>query len=107
MQGHRDAYGKETLAYGGFKYCYSLDEIIGLKCNYNRSWTSNAFSGTVTNCSRLKDFTFNTPSAEGVYSVKWRSQNIDLSTCGYFNDLSDFEKCSNSGITMDKLVKDD
>lgn len=91
----------------GFKYCYSLDEIVGLPIPYTATWTSDAFSSTFSYCGRLKRMTFATQEDGTPISVKWRSQVIDLSTqLGYtavYSNITDY----NSGITKEKRVSDD
>ena len=91
----------------GFYYCYVLDELINLPIPYTKyKWNSNAFSRTFEYCHRLKNATF--ALNNGVpYTVKWKSQVIDLSSyVGYARLSKDILK-HNSGITADKEVTDD
>lgn len=95
--------------YQGFYSCSSLDEVK-LPTNYTAIWTSNAFNSSFTECFRLKDVIFDMPN--GVPAVTtWKSQTIDLSTTGFcpmsYNQLNTGNILNkNSGITADKLVKD-
>ena len=94
----------------GFYNCYSLDEIVGLPCKYTSTWTTNAFNGTFSYCSRLKNITFALQENETPYAVKWKSQVIDLTN--YVGFSSSYEGATtvcayNSGITTDKFVNDD
>ena len=102
-------YATYAYAYfqGGFKYCYALDELNNLPIPYTKAeWTSNAFGETFKNCYRLKNITFALLEGQP-YVVKWKSQDIDLSTnIGYANRKVDILNY-NSGITADKEVVDD
>ena len=99
-----------------FDTCYVLDEIVDLPNPHtNATWTSNALGNIVQYNFRLKNFTFALPNGEP-YTVKWKSQIIDLSTVG-----GDFQWNGNEidyalrqskivnvcGISADKLVYDD
>lgn len=93
----------------GFSSCYALDELVDLPIPYTLTWTSNAFSSTFKNCSRLKRITFET-NADGTPLVKnWKSQTIDLSTStGWVqNSIINYVTDYNSGITADKKVDDE
>jgi hypothetical protein len=108
-------HGNPVVSYSNSIYntmcqrCHSLDEIVDLpNPHLSATWTSNAFSYTVTTCSRLKNLTFKTPN--GVpYVVKWKSQTIDLSSNVGYASTSDVSYITNynSGITTDKRVTDD
>ena len=99
---------------GTFKNCYALDEIVGLpnphhKGTYNNSSVySGIFSQDfVEYCYRLKNLTF----AE-MPPVNWALQTLDLSSSKYVGFLRGQTYISSitahkSGITEDKLVKDD
>lgn len=105
----KSTYGSSIYT-GGFYTCHSLDELIDLPVPYTQAtWTSNAFSIMVTDCSRLKNLTF--ALNNGVpYLVSWKSQTIDLSSCtGYcrYPSSKSFILYYNSGITADKEVTDD
>lgn len=78
--------------------CYVLDEITNLGVS-PLTYTSEAFGSCVTNCFRLKNFTF-----ESGKTVNWKNQTIDLSTVGY--GLYD-NQAQPAGITIDKKVTDD
>lgn len=92
---------------GGFKHCYALDELNNLPIPYIKAeWTSNAFGETFKNCYRLKNITFALLGGQP-YVVKWKSQDIDLSTnIGYASSNKSILNY-NSGITADKEVVDD
>lgn len=80
--------------------CYCLDEIVNLGVATNITYTSNAFSTIVTDCYRLKNFTF-----ESGKTVKWKKQTIDLTNhLGYAQYVN---YIVNNGITADKQVTDD
>lgn len=93
--------------YYGFNCCYTLDELINLPIPYTKAtWTSNAFNGPFTSCSRLKNIIFSLNN--GVpYTVTWKSQVIDLSYYVGYANYKSFILKYNSGITADKEVKDD
>ena len=89
--------------------CFSLDEITDMPIPYTATWTSNAFSSTVTRCTRLKNFTFATPNGQP-YVVNWKSQTLDLSNLLGYTQGSTYAAYIlnyNSGITADKEVTDD
>jgi hypothetical protein len=92
-----------------FSNCAVLDEIIDLPFpHYNASWTSNAFSNFINNCSRLKNMTFKLQEDGTPYVMKWRSQIIDLTTVGFANNTGNIKNYqAYHGITADKEVKDD
>ena len=92
-----------------FYSCYSLDEIINLPIpNLQSTWTSNVFTNTFYNCSRLKNITFATQDSGTPYSVNWKNQVIDLSSCvGYSSSPISYIIGYNSGITADKRVTND
>ena len=97
-----------SIYYYGFDNCYALDELVNLpNPHYNATWTSNAFSYTFDYCSRLKNLTFAlNPETNAPYVVRWKNQTINLSGIGRGSLTSAFTNY-NSGITADKLVKDD
>ena len=89
--------------------CYALDELTDLPIPYTATWTSNAFGNFVTRCYRLKNLTFAMPDGQP-YVMNWKSQTIDLTlgvghceSTGYETNVTRY----NSGITADKMVKDD
>ena len=94
------------LFMGGFRYCYVLDEIRGLSPRTG-TLTSNCFESPIYNCSRLKDFIFDTQDGGIPFVVNWTKQLIDFSIyVGYAQRKSDILNY-NSGITVDKEVIDD
>jgi hypothetical protein len=99
------------IFYSGFTNCYTLDEVKGLNPTTG-TLTSNAFSATFNYCYRVKDIIFKTQDDGTPYSVKWKSQTIDLSryNLGYTvnsNAGLNYIIGYNSGITADKEVYDD
>lgn len=77
--------------------CYCLDEITNLGVITLPTLTSNAFNSIVYNCTRLKNFTFETGKV-----VRWRNQEIDLSyNIGYgiYSNVAEM-----NGISATKLV---
>ena len=93
--------------YYGFGNCCTLDQLENLPIPYTKAtWTSNAFYNTFAGCNRLKNVTF--ALNNGVpYTVTWKSQVIDLTNyVGYAKFSKDILN-HNSGITANKVVKDD
>ena len=103
------ATNSSNVGNGIFNYCYSLDEIEGVR-GPNTTTTNNVLSNFYY-CSRLKrlvfdyeDETNNTPRTEN-----WKKMNIELNqSVGYLDsryksNILDY----NSGITADKEVTDD
>lgn len=89
--------------------CFALDELTNLPIPYTATWTNNTFINFVTRCYRLKNLTFAMPNGQP-YVMNWKSQTIDLNLgvghvegIGYESNLLKY----NSGITADKMVKDD
>lgn len=80
--------------------CYCLDEIVNLGVSTNITYTSNAFSDIVTDCYRLKNFTF-----ESGKTVRWKKQTIELIYHTGYVQYTDY--IVNNGITADKQVTDD
>ena len=62
----------------GFQRCYCLEKVSNLHV-YEGAFTSNAFSNTVEDCYRLKDFTFRTQEDGTPFVRGWKNQVIDLS----------------------------
>jgi hypothetical protein len=94
----------------GFCQCFCLDELVDLEIPYKAKWNNNAFDGFVSNCARLKNFTFAKQSTGEPYVMQWKSQTIDLSTvgfCGSSGVANSYVLRYNGGITSDKEVKDD
>lgn len=94
---------------GTFGNCAALDEVINLPFPHTKAtWTSNAFNSTVSNCYRLKRFTFALKEDGSPYVVNWGKQTLDFSQwVGYAGYSSIYIYSRNSGITRDKEVKDD
>ena len=96
-----------SLLYSGFANCYVLDEIRGLNPQTGQMTNSTLTSSTFNYCYRLKNLIFATQDDGTPYSVKWKSQTINLSSVvGWVSDKSHILKY-NSGITADKEVTDD
>lgn len=81
--------------------CWALDEVVGLGVNGTQVVTAVLFDNSFTNCWRVKEIKF-TPGM----SANWKSQIIDLTTCGFASSTSNITGY-NSGITADKEVIDD
>lgn len=117
--GNPKAYGDYSLYKKSFISCYALDELVDVAVPYtNVEWTTNAFANYgsdyfLANCWRIKDFTFAVQEDGTPYVVKWKGQNIRLTSSqgvyfGYANDNTFYNLLDyNSGITEDKRVVDD
>jgi hypothetical protein len=95
--------------YNLFNCCYSLDKIENLPVLNNVNITSNYFNSTFSNCTRIKDLTFETNEDGTPKTANWKSQTIDL-TVGVGASLTSIKNYIlnyNSGITANKEVKDD
>lgn len=98
------------LFYSLFSNCYTLNEIIGLPIfgAEKMKWTSNCFYGTVSNCSRLKDFTFATNPDGSPIQVNWSKQTIDLSSnVGYATSSTEWYLVDYGGCSKDKKMTTD
>jgi hypothetical protein len=95
-----------TVYYQAFYNCASLDEVTNMHVITTGTITSNYFSNTVTNCGRLKRFTFETNEDGSPKVAKWKSQTIDLSSAGV-SMTSAYVISFNSGITEATKVVDD
>ena len=95
------------LTYYGFYYCYSLDEIRGLRFNNTVEMTSNIFQHTFDRCGRLKDIIFDYNEDGSSRIVKMKNQQIILDNYVGYLYSSDNILNHNSGITADKQVKND
>ena len=89
-----------------FNNCYALDEVIGLNPQTG-TITSNMFDNTFYNCSRVKNIIFLLQEDGTPYTVKWKSQVINLSNWVGYTSATSHILNYNSGITADKEVKDD
>ena len=95
-----------TMYYNGFNGCYNLDEVLNMPVlTCTTAQTSNMFNGTFTNCSRIKDCTFETDNGQPI-EAKWKAQTIDLSGKVGYTSSSNNMTAYNSGITTDKQVTD-
>ena len=89
--------GTSSFYFNMCNSCYCLDEITNLGVSTLPTFTSNAFNSIVYNCTRLKNFTFETGKV-----VRWRRQEIDLSyNIGYgiYGNVAEM-----NGISATKLV---
>lgn len=87
-----------------FYDCCSMDEIKDIPV-VESNLTSNTLSSMFSSCSRMKSVTFQLNDSVP-YIVSWKSQTLDLSLVGFVVSGNDVTSYS-SGITKDKLVKDD
>lgn len=91
---------------GLFNSCYALDEVVDLPLPHlNAEFTTNTFVNTFVYCHRLKEMTFATQEDGTPYSVKWKTQTIDLSKDVGYSLSENLIISYNSGITTDKEVK--
>ena len=87
--------------------CYALNTVENYPvCG---KFSSNAMSGLVNDCNRIKDFTFMMNENGTPKIVEWKNQTLDLSRyVGYTTSKTNIiYGTRNSGITADKEVKDD
>lgn len=107
---------EESTTYPSYSYtpyyymaqsCYALDEFCNIpvwKCA--GAQTSNMFSYSVENCSRLKKLTFETNPDGSPIVTQWKNQTIDLANgVGWAANGTHMLTNYNSGITADKCVK--
>lgn len=94
--------------YYTFTNNYVLDEINKLGVS-TATYTSNMFTSTFSNCSRIKDLTFDKNDDGTVKTAKWSNQSIDLSSYVGYASASGKSYITgyNSGITADTKVTDD
>ena len=110
--------GKATNAYGSvyqLQNLVSLDEVLNLpvaNVAANAEATNNLFSSFLNNgCYRIQRITF-VLNEDGTPQVaKWKGQTMDFSKLGAMNTTGSGIEAwiinRNSGITIDKRVKDD
>jgi hypothetical protein len=85
--------------------CYSLDELVNMPIG-NAVYSNNVFGNALTQCHRLKNFTFATNEDGSAKTANWKNQAINFNTyIGYGQWDSSFLDY-NSGITADKKVTD-
>lgn len=89
---------RNLIYFNGFRFCYVLDEIIGLGAPImSGKMTYNAFVSTFDLCQRLKRLTFDPNQV-----VEWKGQIIDLTkTVGYGSYADKY------GFSSTKQIKDD
>lgn len=104
----KELYNKTSASYtfvnGGISFCYTLDEIRGITLG-ELTYTSNCFN--TTNCYRLKNYIFATQEDGAPYVKSLKNQMIDLTTYIGYAQYDWAAVQYNSGITVDKRVKDD
>ena len=91
-----------------FSSCVSLNEVINYPVAPGNSITSDSFYDFVFNCYRLKNMTFKTNEDGTPITANWTQQTISLDKyVGYAGDYYYNIYLYNSGIKLDKRVKDD
>lgn len=96
-----------SIYYMNLHNCYSLDEALDVPvwvCAAPQ--TSNMMGYFCNYAYRLKALTFATNEDGSPKTANWKSQTIDLLNVGYANNELQITNY-NSGITLDKVVKDD
>lgn len=95
---------------GTFSNCYTLDEVKNFPVFPNKL-DNNGMMRFVNGCLRLKSLTFVVEEDGRAKTAQWKNQTLDLAVgygvpVGYVNALMNVIDY-NSGITIDKEVKDD
>lgn len=99
--------GNYTLYSAMANYCYVLDEITNLVVIPN-SLSNNPFINTINQNYRLKNFTFEINEDGSPKTAKWSKAVLDFTQrVGYGPSGTSWVVDYNSGITVDKEVKDD
>lgn len=89
---------RNLIYFNGFRFCYVLDEIIGLGAPImSGKMTYNAFVSTFDLCQRLKRLTFDPNQV-----VEWKGQIIDLTKAVGYGSYAD-----KYGFSSTKQIKDD
>jgi hypothetical protein len=98
-----------TIFYGGFNACSSLDEIkdIPISQYKDNNFTSNTFYTTFDYCSRIKELTFETNEDGTPIVAKWKGQIIDMTKYVGYGYTENNIVSYNSGIRLEKRVRDD
>lgn len=100
-----------TLYYNLLSNCFALDEARDIPVwEITVPMTSNMFSGSFSNCNRLKALTFETNADGTPLKASWKSQTLDLSNYLGYQTISSSSAnpiSYNSGITIDKKVMSD
>ena len=99
-------YSSYSLGYYGFNNCQTLDEIKGINIR-RKNITSNLFSNTFDNCSRVKNIIFTKEDNGSPYTATWKNQYINLASDVGYGPYDEYIIGYNSGITLDKKVIDD
>jgi hypothetical protein len=96
-----------SIYYNLFTGCYALDEVVNLPIQHrNATWTSNAFTSTVSNCQRLKRLTFETNEDGSPIKINgWSKQTLDLTA--YVGFVSNTNNALGYGFITDTRVIDD
>lgn len=94
----------EALYNFTFRYCYSLDEVVGLPV-LEKTTDENMFDATFDGCSRLARMKFDTNEDGTPKTANWANQVIDLSQkVGYALGCETYIIDYNSGITEENEV---
>lgn len=102
--GKPNSSNSQSIYYNGLASCICLDMILGLPIPHKEAtWTTNAFSGTFSYCTRLSRMTFATDNGNPI-EVKWKNQTLDLSGVGYVPNSFEDEVLQYSNITKEHLV---
>ena len=95
-------YGDSVYNYT-FSGCAALDEVVGMPFPHTATWTSNALNNMISNCHRLKRFTFAMQEDGSPYVMNWKSQVLDCTSLGKVPNSGDILNY-NSGITEETKV---
>ena len=93
--------------YSVFSNCYVLESVDKYPVNTNITLTNNIFSNFLDSCHRLSDFTFKLDENNQPFVANWKTQTINLNKLIGFATAPGPIRGYNSGITVDKEVKDD
>lgn len=112
------SYSVSSPYYQSFYYCCSLDELTGvfpIGAETTFEITDNLFQQFVTDCRRLKEFTFAIKDDGTPYKTNWKAQRLFLNVIGWDAALEgepsySLEKSDiisyNSGITEETRITD-
>lgn len=92
--------------YSTFYNCWCLDELVDIPFIYSTYNGSYQFGSVVQNCYRLKRLVFKLPGADESNTVPLKGATLDLTTTGFGGSKNNLTTYYNSGITVDKEVKD-
>ena len=100
---------QQCLYYSTFQNCYTLDEIVDLPVYTATALTSNVFNSTVSQASRIKDFTFEVNTDGTPKIAQWKGQtfnmtyNVGYLSSSYVDTLTGY----NTGLTKDTRITND